>query len=113
MTDASSNLCDVYCLCAGWCSTCGAFKPALDTFQMAGFRVHWVDIEDHDEALEDLDITTFPTLVVADSAGGILFAGPVEPRLTRLTRLLQALHTPGTSTGPHESWARVVRKLRA
>lgn len=112
MTDDSQKIRDVYCLCAAWCGTCGALKPAMDALQIAGFRIHWVDIEDHDDDLEDIDIATFPTIIVADGAGGILFAGPVEPRMANLTRLLEGLGQTGQAAGVNETWSRVVRNLR-
>ena len=39
----------------------------------------WIDIEDEADALGDLDIETFPTLLIAD--GSVLrFLGPVTPQ---------------------------------
>ena len=77
---------------------------------MAGYRLHWVDIEDHSDALDDVEILTFPTLVVTDTDASILFAGPVEPRTGSLTRLLEALPAKGETSKDNESWADVIAK---
>ena len=82
----------VVCLCAAWCGTCREFQPgfeqaALEHPQIA-FR--WVDIEDEADALGDLDIETFPTLVIGD-AQGVRFNGPVLPQPGQIGRLLRSL----------------------
>jgi hypothetical protein len=52
-------------------------------------RWDWIDIEDEADLIDDLDIETFPTLVIADSAGA-RFAGPITPQPDTLRRLLRA-----------------------
>lgn len=83
----------VICLCADWCGTCRDYRPVFDALQ-AALPVHgfvWVDIEDEADGVGDLDIETFPTLVV--SAGDrLLFAGPVLPRQADGQRLLESLN---------------------
>ena len=54
----------------------------------------WLDIEDHAEWVDDLDIETFPCVLVLDP-DQILFFGPVLPGAEALTRLLQALEING------------------
>jgi len=54
---------------------------------MPGHRYRWIDIEDEADAIGDIDVETFPTLLVAFQ-GQVLFAGPVLPRLTDAVRLL-------------------------
>ena len=60
-------------------------------FTRAGVRAHWhwVDIEDEADLVGDLDVETFPTLVIADDTQ-VRFAGPVTPQRDTLQRLLRA-----------------------
>ena len=60
----------------------------------AGTAFAWVDVEDDDELLGDLDIETFPTLLVTVK-GQPRFFGPVLPGEETLRRLLRALDEPG------------------
>lgn len=71
----------VACLCAGWCRTCDAYRDTFDALARefagrAAFR--WVDIEDEADALGELDVVDFPTLLVAEGAEP-RFLGPVLP----------------------------------
>ncbi|HEY6511165.1 MAG TPA: thioredoxin family protein [Burkholderiaceae bacterium] len=85
----------VACLCAAWCRLCDGYRAVLeslaDEFDRAGVALqwHWVDIEDEAELVGDLDVETFPTIVVADDSQ-VRFAGPVEPQPETLQRLLRA-----------------------
>lgn len=84
----------VICLCADWCGTCRDYREVFDALEASwpAHRFVWVDIEDEAELVGDLDIETFPTLVV--SAGSeLLFAGPVLPRQTDSERLFDSLMT--------------------
>jgi thioredoxin 1 len=88
----------VACLCAGWCGVCRDWRAPFEALarQQPGWRVAWVDVEDEDEAMGDLDIDTFPTVLVAHGATA-LFLGPVAPSAGALQRLvtgLQALPQP-------------------
>jgi len=85
----------VACLCAGWCTTCEAFRPAFAALAQAhpAWRFAWVDIEDHADALETApggapDIDNFPTLLLSlpDGSG---FWGTVLPQTALIERLLQ------------------------
>lgn len=82
----------VVCLCAEWCGTCREYRAAFDELQQAlpQHRYRWIDIEDEADFVGDIDIETFPTLLVAH-AGSVLFAGPVLPRAADAQRLLEAL----------------------
>ncbi|MEO7116218.1 MAG: thioredoxin domain-containing protein, partial [Caldimonas sp.] len=56
----------VACLCAGWCGSCRDYRATFDALagQFAGGAVFaWIDIEDDADALGDLDIDNFPTLL--------------------------------------------------
>jgi hypothetical protein len=85
----------VACLCAAWCRTCDAyaavFESAMTTLrlQAPSLQAHWIDIEDEAEWLGDLDIETFPTLVVV-AGGQLRFAGPLTPQPETLQRVLRA-----------------------
>ena len=58
-------------LCAAWCGTRREYQQVYAQLQtaMPGHRYHWIDVEDQDELCGDLDIETFPTLMVAHEAG--------------------------------------------
>ena len=83
----------VICLCAEWCGTCRDFSPGFQQAALAHpeLRFRWVDVEDEADAIGDLDIETFPTLVIGARDGGVRFAGPVLPQAGQIARLLQSL----------------------
>lgn len=80
------------CLCAQWCGTCRDYLPLFDALpaQRPAVQTHWVDIEDEEDALGDIDITTFPMLLIVDDSAGLCFAGPVTPQASTLLRLCDA-----------------------
>ena len=80
------------CLCAAWCRVCDEYRPIFErlTANLDGVQVHWIDIEDEAELVGDLDIETFPTLLIA-GVDGVRFAGPTLPQEEALRRLL--VHT--------------------
>jgi thiol-disulfide isomerase/thioredoxin len=82
----------VICLCAGWCNTCDDYRAVFDQAAAAhpALVFRWVDIEDEADALGDVDVETFPTLLIGN-ARAVRFAGPVLPQAGHLTRLLQSL----------------------
>jgi thiol-disulfide isomerase/thioredoxin len=84
----------VICLCAAWCGSCREFAPAFDALAASQpldvFR--WLDIEDEPELVGDLDITMFPTLIVA-SPLGLHFGGEVLPRGGMVARLVASVRT--------------------
>lgn len=83
---------DVVCLCADWCGTCRDYLPEFE--KLAGTRLdwrpHWVDVENFEAALDEVEITTFPMILIVDTAGTLCFAGPVTPQPGMLQRLCQA-----------------------
>jgi thioredoxin 1 len=84
----------VACLCAEWCDTCVAYRPGFlamaERFPRAEFR--WVDIEDDAEAVEDIDVENFPTILVRRGEE-TLFHGVMLPHHQHLERLLEKLMT--------------------
>jgi thioredoxin 1 len=83
----------VICLCAAWCGTCRDFEAGFRQAAAAHPRVafRWVDIEEEADALGDVDIETFPTLLVGGRDGAVRFAGPVLPQPGQIARLLHSL----------------------
>jgi thioredoxin 1 len=92
----------VVCLCADWCGLCRDYSELFTQMaaQYPGSRFAWLDIEDHAEVVGDIEVETFPTLLVAD-AGGTRFLGPLTPHAPTLSRLLDSLAQPGQSAMPH------------
>ncbi|MBN8557790.1 MAG: thioredoxin family protein [Proteobacteria bacterium] len=83
----------VICLCANWCGTCRAFEAGFRQAALAhpGLAFRWLDVEDEADALGELDIETFPTLVIGAADGAPRFAGPVPPQPGQIGRLLHSL----------------------
>jgi hypothetical protein len=85
----------IACLCAAWCRLCDGYRDVIDRVGREGpagalpVTWHWVDIEDEADLLGEVDIETFPTLVVFDAVH-TYFAGVVEPQPETLRRLLRA-----------------------
>lgn len=52
-------------------------------------RWHWIDIEDDAELLGEVDVETFPTLIVV-APDAVRFAGPLLPHADTLRRVLRA-----------------------
>jgi thioredoxin 1 len=82
----------VICLCADWCGLCRDYEVVFS--QMAkrypAFRFAWLDIEDQSDVVGDIEVETFPTLLLAD-AQGTRFFGPLTPQASTLARLLDSL----------------------
>ena len=81
------------CLCAEWCGTCREYREAFEALaaSLPEVRFRWLDIEDEADALGDIDVETFPTLVIGGRDGAVRFAGPVLPQPGQIARLLQSL----------------------
>lgn len=95
----------VVCLCAQWCGTCRDYAPLFAALpgHRPGLRTHWVDIEDEEEALGDVEITTFPMVLIVDSAGRLRFAGPVTPQASTVLRLCDAAADGSLWASPAEA----------
>jgi thioredoxin-like negative regulator of GroEL len=78
-------------LCAAWCRTCDAYAAVLDTVaaEFPGLARRWIDIEDEADLVGDLDVETFPTVLVFDRAA-VRFCGPLTPQPETLRRVLRA-----------------------
>ena len=83
------------CLCAAWCRLCdgyaSVFAEAVGELQRTRpeLQAHWIDIEDESDLVGELDVETFPTLVLVQGAH-TLFAGTLTPQPQTLLRVLQA-----------------------
>ena len=82
----------VVCLCASWCGVCRDYRALFDTLAQAHpeARFVWVDVEDEEDVAGDLDVETFPTLLIADGRQA-RFLGPLLPQTAVLARLLASL----------------------
>jgi thiol-disulfide isomerase/thioredoxin len=108
----------VACLCAAWCRTCDDYAPVFEQVlaalrtQAPTLRAHWIDIEDEAELLGELDIETFPTIVVADNTR-VRFAGPLTPQPEMLQRVLRAaLAEPHAGTAQPPEVLAFAQRLR-
>jgi thioredoxin 1 len=82
----------VICLCAQWCGVCREWRDAFNEAAAAHPHVHfaWVDVEDEAQAMGDVDVETFPTVLVAQGTSPRFF-GPVQPSAAQLARLVASL----------------------
>ena len=81
----------VACLCAAWCDTCQAYRKNFEAIrQLHQDKVFaWVDIEDHAELVDDLDIENFPTILI-EYQGKLLFLGTMLPDANLVHKLLSS-----------------------
>jgi thioredoxin 1 len=94
----------VVCLCAAWCGVCRDWRPAFEQLARSrpGWRFAWVDVEDEDAAMGDVEVETFPTVLLA-RGGRALFLGPVAPSpagVAQLAQRLQAQAQPPAAASP-------------
>jgi thioredoxin 1 len=108
----------VICLCAEWCGVCREWRSAFEraAAEHPGMRFAWVDVEDEAEVMGEVDVETFPTVLVA-AGGQPLFFGPVVPAAGQFARLLaNLLETGATPTGVSTDvrclFQRLIRALR-
>ncbi|WP_140629361.1 thioredoxin family protein [Methylibium rhizosphaerae] len=102
----------VTCLCAGWCTTCEAYRAVFEQSarEHPQARFAWVDIEDESDALGDaaLDIESFPTLLIVRD-GAPCFYGTVLPHGATVSRLVEAAQEagelPALSRDQIDAWA--------
>ncbi len=90
-SESPSNL-TIWCLCAEWCLICREFKSTFLNLQSVHpqHQWRWIDLEDHDEELSDIDLQGFPNIVIASSTGQWCFAGTIEPRIEILLRIVRS-----------------------
>ncbi len=82
-------------LCAEWCGTCREWRAVFDAQARAysgGADFVWVDVEDHDEVMDAVEVDNFPTVLIAHG-DQVLFFGTITPHAGTLARLVrEALH---------------------
>ena len=105
----------VVCLCAAWCGVCREWLPQFTAQARAHPRMKfaWVDVEDEDETMGEVDIETFPTLLVARGTD-VMYLAPIPPfgsQFTRLLARLQAQRAP--DPGLHAEAGDLFGRLRA
>lgn len=111
----------VACLCAAWCRTCDTYRDdfAVLRQQHPGARFVWVDIEDDAELVDDLEVETFPTLLIG-RGDRLCFVGPVLPQPAAAQRLIQAAEdnpamsalSPGAPAGATAAAQALLSRLR-
>ena len=94
-TESAAGVCQpwwVVCLCAQWCGVCREYRSAFDALarDWPQVRFEWVDVEDEEDLMGDVDVETFPTVLIADG-GAARFLGTVLPQTQVLGRMLQSL----------------------
>ena len=91
----------VVCLCAAWCNVCRDYRAVFDALALQHPQAHfvWVDIEDEEDLAGELDVETFPTLLLADGLHA-RFLGPLLPQAGVLARMLSSLQAGGPAAAP-------------
>lgn len=109
----------VVCLCAAWCRTCDDYRSLLAARarREPAVRHLWLDIEDDAELLGDLEIETFPTVLVCHGGEPRLFA-PLLPHIDALDQALARLRAGmapqlPAAAGARADLARLAQALRA
>jgi thioredoxin 1 len=106
------------CLCAAWCHLCTAYAPVFDAVaerlrdDWPELASRWIDIEDEAELVGELDVETFPTLVVLRGTA-VLFHGPLPPQPEVLERVVRGvLEAPMHAAAGAADDARVIAFAR-
>lgn len=101
-------------LCAQWCGTCREWRPQFEAQAAAMPQVHfsWVDVEDEADAIGDLDIETFPTLLIAQGPRA-RFLGAVPPAAAAIGRLLESLQSDPRAGSESAQADALLARLRA
>lgn len=80
----------VACFCAQWCGACRGWRPAFESLakKYPDMVFLWIDIEDHAELLDEVDIENFPGFLI--QYGDIVnFFGCIHPDAGVAERLLK------------------------
>jgi thioredoxin 1 len=101
LAETASTEWTVLCLCAAWCRTCDGYRADLQGLAAADpqARYLWVDVEDEAELVGELDVDTFPTVLVLHGTQP-LFYGPVLPQIAQVAQLVARLRAAGAAAQP-------------
>ena len=82
----------IACLCAAWCDTCQSYRKAFEALrsQHPNKTFAWIDIEDHSDLVDELDIENFPTILI-QYEDTVFFLGTMLPDANLVNRLLTSL----------------------
>ncbi len=107
----------VVCLCAAWCGVCREWQPLFEEQARAhpALRFAWVDVEDEADTMGDVEVETFPTLLVAVGREP-LFLGPIPPSAPQFARLLATFQAqprpfPGLDPGAKPLLTRLIPEV--
>ena len=104
----------VICLCAEWCEVCRQWRAHFEQLAAAHPDLHfaWIDVEDEAQAMGDVDVETFPTMLIAQGEEPRFF-GPIQPSAAQLSRLLAGLKGDRASAGQAQQAAALLKRLSA
>jgi len=90
----------VACLCAAWSDTCQSYRSGFDQLRLSHSDkcFAWIDIEDHANLVEEIDIENFPTILIQYEEK-VLFFGTMLPDSNLVIRLLQAFEQQLNESG--------------
>lgn len=79
-------------LCAEWCGTCREFRGVLEKLAVTYPNVvfSWIDIEDDAELVADLEVESFPALLIVRD-GVPLYYGMILPTEAAVVPLLRTV----------------------
>jgi thioredoxin 1 len=89
----------VVCLCAAWCGVCRQYEGEFQGLRVKypQLRFVWLDVEEREELLGEVDVETFPTLLIG-AGDQPKFFGPLLPQVKVLDRLLASLLEDSTAS---------------
>lgn len=105
----------VACLCAEWCGSCRGYREAFENAAreaQRGVRYAWIDIEDHPDVMGDIEVESFPSLLIA-KGDEVAFFGAVMPHPSTLASLVRRARLGQLSTVEDRAIAELARRARA
>lgn len=104
----------VVCLCAEWCGVCREYRAVMDQIgtDYPRARLVWVDVEDDEGLAGDIDIDTFPTVLLGQGEVARFF-GPLLPQAGVLKRLLESVQAQGDTVAEVRAQALLARIIAA
>ncbi len=103
-------------LCAQWCHVCRDLAPDFQALSLEHPSVTWlwIDVEDHAELVQALDITTFPSVLVG-MGEQLVFFGEAPGNAARFRAFLQPFalgRVTRAPQAPDEAAAEVFARLQ-